>query len=123
MILKLEKWPYNFNYWTRGKRIGLPGQWSWCNNGNTSSKLDPDLNIEIKSVRDGCTHLKIKIDGTGIQLTNKKCSGQFIAACQVKFNHIFVSYIPHEALEHTFQSDLQMENDEVELSCNKNVCV
>jgi hypothetical protein len=84
IICHLGNWPFNFNYWTRGKRIGFPGQWSWCNSGNTSTKLDPDLSIDIKSARDSCTHLKIKSNGTGLKLTNKKCSGKFVAACQVK---------------------------------------
>jgi len=86
LLFFVGNWSFNFNYWTAGS-LSLPGQWAWCKPGLDPQAMDAGLVWESSNssgvVQQDCAHLRIRKDGSGVQLTEKDCKSMFIFACQV----------------------------------------
>jgi hypothetical protein len=89
--LKLEKWPFNFNYWTSGSQELSFGYFNWVTD-DSYKELHPDLtwakkapNYKKPGMRN-CLRMKFYESAEGnmtIQLSDGMCNDKYVLGCEV----------------------------------------
>jgi len=83
---EVSNWTLNWNYWTGGTQQSCWGQWAWCSaqgpdalvQGLRWAQGQPD-NV---NGTEGCLHLRILQNNTGLAISDKSCSRKYVMACQ-----------------------------------------
>jgi len=88
----LDKWAYNFNYWTGGTQKGCKGQWAWCS-GSGNVPFPENLTWTFnqpdnKGGGDDCIHMRLNQNDTGVAISDRNCSDKFIIACEVQIHFL-----------------------------------
>ena len=85
-----EKWPYNMNYWTSGRRIHSNNTFHWClanetrqlaSSGSMWAAQQPDN----RNGSENCVHLEIPRNQNRTELTDRDCNDTYVFACKVVF--------------------------------------
>jgi len=85
---EVSNWTLNWNYWTGGTQQSCWGQWAWC------SAQGPDPLVQglrwaqgqPDNPQEGCLHLRIIKNATGLVLSDRNCTSKYVMACQVDRN-------------------------------------
>ncbi|XP_065345600.1 uncharacterized protein LOC135943114 [Cloeon dipterum] len=93
LIISLDNWKANFNYWTSGTRKGSPLiRWSWCTSAGPAL-FAQDLTWERgqpdnKGGNETCTHFRFNFNTSKSILTDRNCSNLLIFACEREITKI-----------------------------------
>jgi len=85
--VKFTNWTLNFNYWTGGKQQGCWGEWGWCSSSGVDAVKEGLIwspnQPDNQNGSEGCLHLRVFKNGSGVALSDRRCLDKYIMACEV----------------------------------------